>query len=338
MIFKKIFRYMALSSGDFQKIFKDFHVPSLPQAITHLMKSLKNPEVSIEEVANIIELDPGLAIQILKVVNSAFVGLPQPIKSLKQAVSVLGLKKIESLAVSLGVIKVVRDPRYREFDLPAFWTDSLLRALLARELANEFSLEAEEVFLAALLQDIALPVLLTEWFDVYRRAYDAWRREGGRLSDCEVRVLSWHHAQAGAWLAKNWSLSEVIVCGIGLHIAEANELQNLSCKSPLFDLVALSARVPSVLDEEPDISPLRDLACALGWEWSLIQKASQRACTLFLDTATSFGLQVKAPLDLPQMLERIEDYAANEGAQTWRIGNRPGEGYQAQANSRVKRV
>ncbi|NPB09994.1 MAG: HDOD domain-containing protein, partial [Thermodesulfobacteria bacterium] len=141
MIFKKISRYMALSSGDFAKIFKDFRVPSLPQVITRLLSLLHNPEASMEEVAALIELDPGLASQILKVVNSAFVGLPQPIKSLKQAASVLGLKKIESLAVSFGVLQVVKDPGAEGFDLSAFWTDSLLRALFARELAREMTLD-----------------------------------------------------------------------------------------------------------------------------------------------------------------------------------------------------
>ena len=305
MIFRKIFRYMALSSGDFHKIFKEFQVPSLPQAIIKLLKILEDPEVSIEEVAAIIELDPGLAIQILKVVNSAFLGFPQPIKSLKQAVNVLGLKKIESLAVSLGAIKVVQDPKQKEFDLAGFWTDSLLRALVARELAYKLSLDNEEVFLASLLQDIALPILLTNWFDVYRRAYDKWQKDGGRLSDCEWRILSWHHAQAGAWLAKRWSLSEVIVCSIALHTAEPEELLRLPFTSPVFNLVALSARVPSVLEKEPQIMPFYEFAQSLELEKDLLLETAEKALEIFLETASSFGLKVKAPIPLTQMLKGI---------------------------------
>ncbi len=305
MIFKKISRYMALSSGDFAKIFKDFRVPSLPQVVTKLLGLLRNPEATIEEVSSLIELDPGLAAQILKVVNSAFVGLPQPIKSLKQAVGVLGLKKIESLAVSFGVLQVVKDPKTQGFDLSAFWTDSLLRALFARELARETSLDQEETFLSALLQDVALPVLLTEWFDVYQRAYRVWRERGGRLSACETEVLSWHHAQAGAWLAKTWTLSETIVCAIGLHVAEPEEIKNLPVAVPLFSLVALSAHVPSVLEDDPQAKDLFRLATAFSLSTKVLHEAAQRARDIFLETASSFGLKVKTPLDLPQLIAEV---------------------------------
>jgi len=305
MIFKKISRYMALSSGDFARIFKDFEVPSLPQVVNKLLSLLRNPEVSMEEVAAIVELDPGLTAQILKVVNSAFIGLPQPIKSLKQATSVLGLKKIESLAVSFGVLKVVKDPATEGFDLAAFWTDSLLRALFARELARELSLDQEETFLSALLQDVALPVLLTEWFDVYQRAYDLWRRRGGRLSVCEIEALSWHHAQAGAWLAKTWTLSESIVCAIGLHVAQPEQLKELPFEAPVFVLVALSAQVPSVLESEPEIQAFRRFAESFDLSWQTIEKAACKARDIFLETASSFGLKVRAPLNLPQLIAEV---------------------------------
>ncbi len=302
MIFKKISRYMALSSGDFAKIFKDFRVPSLPQVITRLLSLLHNPEASMEEVAALIELDPGLASQILKVVNSAFVGLPQPIKSLKQAASVLGLKKIESLAVSFGVLQVVKDPGAEGFDLSAFWTDSLLRALFARELAREMTLDQEETFLSALLQDVALPVLLTEWFDVYQRAYEGWRKRNEPLSRCEREILSWDHAQAGAWLARSWTLSDTIVCAIGLHVATPEEIEQLPFKVPVFSLVALSAQVPSVLEAQPRIEGLLRFAASFDFPRASIEEAARRARDIFLETASSFGLKVKAPLDLPQLM------------------------------------
>ncbi len=301
MIFKnlaqKMNRYAALATGDFEKIFKDFKVPSLPDIVTKIMAMIRNPEASINEIASLLGYDPGLASQILQMVNSAYLSLSRPVNSLNQAVNILGLKQIESLVVSYGITRIIKDPHKEGFDLAAFWTDSLFRALFARKLAP--TEKKEEVFLAALLQDIALPVLLTNWYDVYQKAYLKRGQGKRRLNEVEKETLSWHHAQAGAWLAQKWRLSETIICAVGLHISPPQTLQNLPVKDEVFEIVAFSSSIPSVLEEEPSWEDWFSFTKAGLFAEKAALSALNSAREQLLDTARGFGLKVREPIAPP---------------------------------------
>ncbi len=302
MFLKKLTRYMALATGDFAKIFKDFKVPSLPQVVNKVLEAVQQPDVSFEEVAKLIECDPGLTSQLLKLVNSAFCGLSREITNVKHAVSVLGIKEVETLVVSYGVLKIVKSPGVQGFRLTVFWTDSLMRALFAKELAKLMQLPSDESFLGALLQDIALPILLTEWFDVYQRAYQKWQGSGKRLSEIEEAELSWHHAQAGAWIAKTWKLPDLFTCAIGLHVSPAETIKKLNLHQTPVAWVSLSAEIPSILDDKPNLEPMLEKARVFGLEPALLLQAGKDAEQLFLDTAAGFGLSVEAPVSLSELM------------------------------------
>ncbi len=303
MFFKKLSRYVALRTGDFAKIFKDFKIPTLPQVVTKILELMQQPEVNLVEIAKLIECDPGLTSQLLKMVNSAFCGLSREIVNVQHAISVLGIKGVENLVVSYGVFKIVKSPKMQGFQLDIFWTDSLMRALFARELARLKKIPSDEIFLGALLQDIALPILLTEWFDVYQRAYKKWQGSGKRLSDIEKKELSWDHAQAGAWIAKNWKLPEILILSIALHVSSAEELIKLRLQDTPIALASLSSEIPSVLKERHDFSPLLEKAKALGIKPQSLIKAAEKSEDIFLDTASGLGLSVKTPSSLKHILE-----------------------------------
>ncbi|NPA49473.1 MAG: HDOD domain-containing protein [Thermodesulfobacteria bacterium] len=297
---EKIKRYAALTTGDFETIFENFRVPSLPDIVVKLLTLLRDPEASAPEVASLLSYDPGLASQILQMVNSAHIGLRSPVSNLSQAVNILGLKQIETLVVSYGVTKIVKDPKRPGFDLSAFWTDSLFRALFSHQLGKKFGRE-DETFLGALLQDIALPVLLTEWYDAYQKAYLVAQEEKVRLSEAETKILNWHHAQAGAWLAKKWHLSEVIICAIGLHISAPEELSKLPLEDEVFPIVAASAALPSVLEEEPSWKPWETFLDAGFFSVKEAKEAFSQAREHLLETAKNFGLKVREPLNPPNL-------------------------------------
>ncbi len=84
--------------------------------------------------------------------------------SVKHAVTLLGLRHIRSIALAYGTMAALPKPEGHLFDQEAFWTHSLLRAILSRSLSKRmFSHQFEEAFTASLLADIALPVLLSVW-------------------------------------------------------------------------------------------------------------------------------------------------------------------------------
>jgi HD-like signal output (HDOD) protein len=310
MLLKRLFKYTALLTGNFEKIFRDINIPSLPEVVTRIMTKLRDPEASAREIAALIECDPGLTSQVLKITNSPFIGLAQEVTDLTQAVQVLGMKEIEAIVVSYGVSQVVQPPSLSGFDLRVFWTDSLFRALFARELASERGLEAEKAFLIVMLQDIALPVLLTSWFDVYQRVYRTWKTKGGRLCAWEKELLSWDHAQAGAWIAKKWKLPDLLICGIGLHTAPPSTIAKLKLHQSVISITSLSADIPSILAEEPDLVGLLERFSAYDITPEEMIRAARRAEEVFLETASAFSLRVKKTPGLSLLLEKALDHSS----------------------------
>ena len=242
-LLEKIRRNAAIATGDFESIFGDFTLPPCPEVVLRLTEAVNDPDVFIDQVVQILETDPALTSLILKTVNSALYGLPGNVSSVFKAVSILGLKEIENVALGYAMRKAVKDPGLHDFNFNTFWTDSLYRALFAKHAATALEVESEEAFAAGLLQDMAIPVLLTQWFDVYQPVYDEWRASGLPIHEVEKKLLSWNHCQAAAWIAGNWGLPDLMVCCVGLHSASSDEIRDLELEDTAVTAVALSSLV-----------------------------------------------------------------------------------------------
>ncbi len=242
-LFEKIRRNAALATGDFERIFGDFTLPSCPEVVLRLNEAVNDPDVFIEQVVKILETDPALTSLILKTVKSALYGLAGNVSSVSKAVSILGFKEIENIALGYAMRKAVKDPGLHDFNFSTFWTDSLYRALFAKHAAAVLGIESEEAFAAGLLQDMAIPLLLTEWFDVYEPVYNQWSLSVRPIHEVEKELLSWSHCQAAAWIAGKWGLPDLMICCVGLHSASFEEIRELELEDTPVIAVALSSLV-----------------------------------------------------------------------------------------------
>lgn len=300
---KKFSQYATLLTGDFARIFKEFSPPPLPQVVLRILDRIAQADTTPADIAPLIEKDPALATQVLKLVNSAFFGLSRNITNIREATTLLGLREIETLVLSYGVVKTLKDPGVEGFDLAVFWTDSLFRALFARELARERKFDAEEAFAGALLADVALPVLLTDWYEGYRRVYEAWQADRGRpLHEVEREILSWDHAQAGAWVLRNWKLPDVLVCCVGLHTRSLTEIAEIGFLEGPVGVVALASRLPSV-SAPTRATGLLSEAPLLRFSPATIAAAAERILENFEEIASCLGVEVRPPLEVVEALK-----------------------------------
>jgi HD-like signal output (HDOD) protein len=234
---------VAVGDQNLDEIFAHLEVPELPSAASHLLKVLRDTEVAPADLARIITTDPGITARILRLVNSAHIGLPQQVADVRLAVSLLGVKRIQSLVLGFSA-KQVLPAGAPELDDDTFWRDSIQRAAFAEAVAGKIARNGEgEAFTGALLQDLAHPVLVRQWADVYLPILA--RAAGGRnLIEVEREELSWTHAETGAWIARQWGLPETLVCCVGLHHAGPEALAELGLTRSPIAAVAASARVP----------------------------------------------------------------------------------------------
>jgi HD-like signal output (HDOD) protein len=119
--------------------------------------------------------------------------------------------------------------------------------LFARALAKLLGQsDAEDAFAAALLQDMAVPLLAKEFPSEYLKLLEA-RRQGERLSELERATFGWTHAEIGGQMARKWKLPDETARLIERHtsIEEAVTAQQ---RKPTEIAVALSSLLPTAGD------------------------------------------------------------------------------------------
>ena len=223
-------------------------LPALPQSAMQLLQVSKDPENGPNEFAVPIEADPGLTSQVLKFVNSSYFGFSREIATVRLAINLVGIRTIKNFALWSAVFSLVPNPKCGPLDMRRLWQDSLRRALFAREMAKQLGMsEAEEVFAAGLLQDLALPILAKELNQDYEILFIERDARRCRLSLLEKQRFGWDHAEAGAKFSSAWNFPEEISRLIAMHANPAT-LRVSRHEDPAALAVALSALLPASID------------------------------------------------------------------------------------------
>jgi HD-like signal output (HDOD) protein len=252
-LLKTIRRHAAVAGGNFASMFREVAIPPLPAAVTRLLAEIQRPEPDVSRLELMLAAEPEIAARVIRTVNSAASGLRRPVNGVRQAVTLLGLERTRSLILSYAVLENLPAPAGRLFDHEAYWADSLGRALLARILARRSAPgQEEEAFTAALLADVALPVLLTAWQEYYTPVVEGWRDAPERLSELERRDFGWDHAQAGAWILQYWDFPEALVELVAAHTRDLPEIVAAGLAHTCAPALATAALLPSVLKPEGD--------------------------------------------------------------------------------------
>jgi HD-like signal output (HDOD) protein len=224
-------------------------LPALPQSAIRLLELSQNPDNGPVEFAVPIEADPGLTGQVLKFVNSSYFGFSREISSVKLAITLVGIRTIKNFALWSAVFSLMPNPKCGPFDLKSLWQDSLRRGLFARAFGKLKGMkDAEDLFAAALLQDMAVPLLAKELPAQYLTLLTGRNQGAQRLSDLEQSQFGWTHAQAAGVMARSWSLPEEFARLIEKH-AQLNQLLAGDGKDVGAISVALSSSLPAASDK-----------------------------------------------------------------------------------------
>jgi len=219
-------------------------LPALPHAVTLFLQKVTDDKVELKELAEILETDAGLMIELFKHVNSSYLGLRQKTKSVSQALSLLGRRQARLFVFATGTEAALRARKSKLINQSAFWNACLQKALFAREVAALLKTDVDVAFAGALLQDYLLPVLSNDLFDAYLEFVQG--REGlpETLCEFEQQRMGWDHALAGAYLAHCWNLPDDLVCCILYHHSGLRILAHPQLARSPVAAVALSAMLP----------------------------------------------------------------------------------------------
>jgi len=196
-------------------------IPPLPTSATQMLGLVGNPDTQINDVQRVVEYDPGLVSNLLRLANSAYFGTGGAINSVREAVVRLGIKRVFQIAMTSAVAPLAQQ-EIRGYDLPR---NGLLRHSAATALAVEYLPKRlgmrvpDATYTAGLLHDLGKIVLGTylevDSAPITLMAY----RENLSFELAEQRVLGTDHAEVGAALLEFWKLPEAVVLAVRWHHA-----------------------------------------------------------------------------------------------------------------------
>jgi len=197
-------------------------LPAMP-AIAQKILSLKlGTDEGERMLLVLIEQDPQISAKMLGLANSALIGAIRPIKTVRDAAMLLGIKRVQSVATSIALMSMMSKPPSGKFNLQDMWLHSFGIAFamlgLAKVMPAKIRPLDDQIFLAGILHDIgflALAFLDPKRSDKLHNRMDA---ETERPSlEVEREILEICHDELGAELARHWKLPEELIAVLRYH-------------------------------------------------------------------------------------------------------------------------
>ncbi len=194
-------------------------MPAFPKSVQTIIELTRDINCLPKELVAVIEKDPVITLKVLKIINSAYYGLPKKITSINQSVVYLGINTLKNLALSFSTMGMLTSKNAAGFDVQNYLVSSLLTANLTRLLAAKYAPEndATDCYIAGLLHDFGKVVFALYMAEEFRQAMDVSTNEGISLHQAEERVIGADHTVVGAMLVKRWQFPESMVECIAHH-------------------------------------------------------------------------------------------------------------------------
>lgn len=196
---------------------RDIGIPPRPSILVDMDREMARNEPDFTRLAEILGADVALAAALIKTTNSPFFGFSKKVRTVQEALLVLGLKVVISTIAGIELRKAFQHVP----DMERFWDTSAKTARVSGWLARRFKercgIRVEDAHTFGLFRDCGIPVLMTP-FPEYRAVLGKANAEKTlSFTAVEDQLLSVNHAEMGASLAESWLLPDEIALAIRHH-------------------------------------------------------------------------------------------------------------------------
>ncbi|MBN2546450.1 MAG: HDOD domain-containing protein [Spirochaetes bacterium] len=207
-------------------------IPQFPQHIMELQSKLSNPNANFKDLSSIINKDPSLIADILKVANSSIYMMPHRVKTIEEAVRQIGFKGVKNLVFTYSVQKLLLE-KYNTNIIKEIMEHSSEVAFYAYEIAKYFKLNniIDETYTAAILHDFGKIIINSLNPYLIKKIENLCHEKEININLVENLTNGFNHSLIGSSLAIKWKFSENIIETIKYHHLP------LDCKEEFKDLV-----------------------------------------------------------------------------------------------------
>lgn len=203
---------------ELNRLLGDYELPTFPEAVLRALSLLRDASAGLDDVARAVSIDPGLSVRLLSVVNSPAYSLRHAVKNVDHAIKLLGRSQVESLLLAAGVGQAMPKAPCGGYEPRTFWRSAAERASIARSLAARLHPTTKsESFTAALLADMAVPLIAKAKGEAYAPLLATWLSETSELTTLEREAFGFDHAEIGARLCESWEFPDILRASVAAH-------------------------------------------------------------------------------------------------------------------------
>lgn len=194
-------------------------LPSLPAAALAAIREADSADGTAATVAKHLAMDPTLAARILRLANSPFYGMPRRVENLSEAVVLLGMKAVKSVALVAATYPwLSRSVSGYGLGPKEMWTHAQATAAGAKLVAAKSRKAPEDLaFLGGLLHDLG-KLVLGSWMENNAECGDqVIGRQDLPFDVAEREVIGVDHQEVGLYLGRSWNLPEPLLMCMGYH-------------------------------------------------------------------------------------------------------------------------
>jgi len=194
-------------------------IKTLPHVAIRLSKLISDETTSMNQLEEIIRLDPALVIRLLQMVNSPYYGLRQTVKSIPRAVVYIGMKNLRNMIVIEALKDIFQKTSSKGiFSRSQLWLHSAAVGICSQMISERiFMKKGEDAFLCGILHDIGLIVEDQVSKEQFTQVCRAWESNTKPFIEYENEIIGTNHCEIGYYLARDWKLPSDVQLSIRRH-------------------------------------------------------------------------------------------------------------------------
>lgn len=224
-------------------------IATLPEITIKIIQIVEDPTSTARDLHGIIKNDPALSVKVLKIVNSAFYGLPGQVASVDRAIILLGLAAVKNIAIAASIARLFKGRRISEqFSAADLWRHSVAVAVAGHELckASPHPAMPDEIFVAGMIHDIGTLVERQAFPDQFASVINHCAATGDDFLQCERKIIGADHQAFGVGLTTRWKFPRHLRAAVGFHHNPSElspELRNIATLINVADVLCCQEKV-----------------------------------------------------------------------------------------------
>lgn len=249
---------------------RDIGIPPRPAVLIEIESEMAKREPDFSYLAKVISADVALSAALLRTTNSPYFGLDKKVRSVPEAMLVLGLNLMIRTIAGIALRKTFE----RTPHLERFWDESGTTARvsgwLARRLRKCCWLRPEDAYTFGLFHDCGIPVIMSPFPHYSSVLAQANAEKAERFTEIENRLIGTNHAEMGALLAESWSLPTEVIEAIRYHhhLDELVESDHPDASAISIPLIAITLLAEHLI--------YRRTGSGNTFEWEKVSKVAKR--------------------------------------------------------------